>query len=77
MRKFVKGRAFARGAKATLDLLFFFSVTSNSQALPLLTASCINDSADRAVINGAGIMAETVARVAGDDALRHRLETRA
>ena len=44
---------------------------------PEFTASCINDSADRAVINGAGIMAETVARVAGDDALRHRLETRA
>ena len=30
---------------ATLDLLFFFSVTSNSQALPLLTASCINAAA--------------------------------
>jgi hypothetical protein len=44
---------------------------------PEFTASCITDSADRAVIDGAGIMAETVARVAGDSALRDRLETRA
>jgi len=43
---------------------------------PEFTASCITDSADRAVIEGAGIMAETVARVAGDSALRQRLESR-